>query len=78
MTVASRPSKLWKLAVEPEKPKKTAKKRRCLRCRRLFESSGPGNRLCRRCRDTIARWNTDGMDQLLLSTGRRKNITSSL
>ena len=27
-----------------------AKKRTCLKCSRLFDSEGPGNRICRRCR----------------------------
>lgn len=25
------------------------KKRTCLKCNRLFDSAGPGNRICRRC-----------------------------
>jgi hypothetical protein len=25
------------------------KKRTCLKCDRLFDSAGPGNRICRRC-----------------------------
>jgi len=27
-----------------------AKKRTCLKCNRLFDSTGPGNRICRPCR----------------------------
>lgn len=27
----------------------TRKKRTCLKCDKLFDSSGPGNRICRRC-----------------------------
>ncbi len=26
------------------------KKRKCLKCNRLFDSAGPGNRICRPCR----------------------------
>ena len=27
-----------------------AKKRTCLKCNKLFDSTGPGNRICKRCR----------------------------
>lgn len=31
------------------------KKRTCLKCNRLFDSEGPGNRICKRCRQLNAR-----------------------
>ena len=31
------------------------KKRTCLKCNRLFDSEGPGNRICPRCRQINAR-----------------------
>jgi hypothetical protein len=30
------------------------KKRRCLMCRDRFESSWPGERVCKRCKSTVA------------------------
>ncbi len=29
-----------------------AKKRTCLKCNKLFDSTGPGNRICPRCRQS--------------------------
>jgi hypothetical protein len=31
------------------------KQRTCLKCNKLFESAGPGNRICRRCAKINAR-----------------------
>jgi hypothetical protein len=32
-----------------------AKQRTCLKCRKLFDSAGPGNRICKRCGQINAR-----------------------
>jgi hypothetical protein len=31
------------------------KQRTCLKCRKLFDSAGPGNRICKRCAQINAR-----------------------
>lgn len=31
------------------------KQRTCLKCNRLFDSTGPGNRICRRCQQVNAK-----------------------
>jgi phage FluMu protein Com len=32
-----------------------AKRRTCLKCNKLFDSAGPGNRICKRCAQINAR-----------------------
>ena len=32
-----------------KRPQSDPKKRTCLKCGKLFDSAGPGNRICRRC-----------------------------
>ncbi len=32
-----------------ERPRSDPKKRTCLKCGKLFDSTGPGNRICKRC-----------------------------
>ncbi len=38
-----------------ERPRSDRKKRTCLKCGKLFDSTGPGNRICKRCAQINAR-----------------------
>ena len=38
-----------------ERPRSDRKKRTCLKCGKLFDSTGPGNRICKRCARINAR-----------------------
>lgn len=50
------------------------KKRTCLKCNRLFDSMGPGNRICRRCQQINARLPRYTEEQLQKQRGvKRRN-----
>lgn len=35
---------------------KPDKQRQCMKCRKMFDSTGPGNRICRNCNSANARY----------------------
>ena len=50
-----------------------AKKRTCLKCNRLFDSEGPGNRICRRCRQINDRLPKFTEEQLQMQRGAKRH-----
>jgi hypothetical protein len=49
------------------------KKRTCLKCNQLFDSTGPGNRICRRCQQINARLPRLSEEQLQKQRGVKRH-----
>lgn len=50
-----------------------AKRRTCLKCNRLFDSTGPGNRICKRCSQINARLPRFTEEQLQMQRGVKRH-----
>lgn len=51
----------------------TRKRRTCLKCKQLFDSRGPGNRICRRCQKVNARLPRFTEEQLQKQRGLKRH-----